>query len=153
MLAEQLVSVIFIGLLSVVVAAGLGAAMSAYANITRQTTADNLLARSVELVSDELVYSLSVEGEGSFPAFVSASTRETMQFYSPDDGETRQGIMIAGATTATTLVPSQSGLVPSLNNLVYDKDTNTWTFDVIVREDAQSSPLAQASLTVKRIGS
>lgn len=153
MLAEQLMSVIFIGLLCIVVSAGLGAALSAYGTITKQTTADNLLARAVESVSDEMAYARSVEDSGDFPAYVSASYHETMQFYDPEAGFSPNGIMLASDSASVTLVPSQNGLIPVLDSVVYDEAANMWTFDISVREGEGLPALSQASLTVKRIGS
>ena len=151
MLAEQLVSVIFLGLLCVVVAAGLGAALSAYGNITKQTRADALLSQAVELVSDELVYALSVEGGGSFPAFVSATQNETMQFYSPDSG-VMNGIMFAtDSGSSLALVPARDGLVPALEQLSYDESAGTWSF--LVQVKSGNDTLAEADMTVHRIGS
>lgn len=153
MLAEQLVSIILIGLLCIVISAGMGAAMSAYGSITRQTVADNLLARAVETVSDEMAYARSVEGGGEFPAYVSAGYRETVQFYDPDAGFSPNGIMLATSTASVTLVPSQDGLIPVLDSVIYDETANAWTFDVSIREGESLPPLAEASLSVKRIGS
>ena len=56
MIAEQLTSIVFIGLLCVAVGVGLQVAMNSYASITRQAQADALLQQAVEVVSDELTY-------------------------------------------------------------------------------------------------
>ena len=91
MLAEQLVSIIFIGLLCIVVTAGLGAAMSAYRSITEQTHADMLLADAVERVSDEFAYALSVEGDQAIEEgevlFVSATQHLEAALLSPEEEE------------------------------------------------------------------
>ena len=65
MIAEQLASIVFIGLLCVAVGVGLQVAMNSYASITRQAQADALLQQAVEVVSDELTYARDVEGEGT----------------------------------------------------------------------------------------
>ena len=65
MIAEQLTSIVFIGLLCVAVGVGLQVAMNSYASITRQAQADALLQQAVEVVSDELTYARDVEGEGT----------------------------------------------------------------------------------------
>lgn len=173
MLAEQLVSIIFIGLLSIVVAAGIGAAMSAYANITRQTTADNMLARAVESVSDELSFAQSVEGtsnveeqtDGVEVVFASASRSEPVSLV---NGIANRGIQLAANSGYLSLAPPQDGLVPRLTELVYYRVTTplsdasgtkipagSWTFRVqIVSEDASDTRIyAEAFLVVKRIGS
>lgn len=155
MLAEQLISIIFIGFLCVVVAAGLGAALSAYGSITQQANANNLLARSVELVSDELVYATSVEAipgsNVSFPAFVSYAQHETVQFYGPEDGVSVSGIAYGTETASRTLVPAQGSLVPVLAELTYNEPSGEWTFQVDVNES--NVTVASATMTVKRMGS
>ena len=65
MIAEQLASIVFIGLLCVAVGVGLQVAMNSYTSITRQAQADALLQQAVEVVSDELTYARDVEGEGT----------------------------------------------------------------------------------------
>ena len=62
MIAEQLASIVFIGLLCVAVGVGLQVAMNSYTSITRQAQADALLQQAVEVVSDELTYARDVEG-------------------------------------------------------------------------------------------
>ena len=47
MIAEQLTSIVFIGLLCVAVGVGLQVAMNSYASITRQAQADALLQQAV----------------------------------------------------------------------------------------------------------
>lgn len=150
MLAEQLVSIIFIGLLCIVVAAGLQAAMSAYASITTKTAADTLLSQAVERVSDELAYSLSVEEDGSFPAFVSSTVNETVQFYSPENGEFNDIRFATNSGRQETLIAAQGDLVPVLDRLTYSSSTNTWDFSIAIKSG--DVVVTEASMTVKRIG-
>ena len=49
MIAEQLASIVFIGLLCVAVGVGLQVAMNSYTSITRQAQADALLQQAVEV--------------------------------------------------------------------------------------------------------
>lgn len=162
MLAEQLVSIIFIGLLCIVVTAGLSAAMSAYSSITTQTKADALLAEAVEKVSDELVYSLEVlndEEVQHFPEFNSASLRERVGFNKEKDA---RGIWLNRNGPALLLVSAENNIVPILADLVYNGPTsedalaNSWTFTIEIRNIDGSKPgnttYAQATMTVKRIG-
>ncbi|MBC2888019.1 hypothetical protein H7313_01410 [Gordonibacter massiliensis] len=171
MLAEQLISIIFIGLLCVVVSVGLGAAMNAYANITRQTTADNMLARAMELVSDELSFARSIEGSEKVErqdddreiVFVSASRLEPVSIV---NGDFNRGIQLASNSGYLSLAPPQDGLVPRLVELAYFREiavledstkvpADSWTFRVEIKsEDASDTRVyAEAFLIVKRIGS
>ena len=92
MIAEQLTSIVFIGLLCVAVGVGLQVAMNSYASITRQAQADALLQQAVEVVSDELTYARDVEGEGTQapdnPLYFTSPTRhETSVLQSSETGE------------------------------------------------------------------
>lgn len=144
MLAEQLVSIIFIGLLCIAVAAGLGAAMSSYAKITLQTQADAMLSQAVEVVSNELVYALGVEG-GSLK-FTSATLHEDGVALASNDA----GIWLK-ASSDSCLVPVENGLTPTLDNLEYNASTRTWTFRITINSGGKT--LAGTTMTVKRVGS
>ncbi|WP_302392174.1 hypothetical protein [Eggerthella sinensis] len=144
MLAEQLVSIIFIGLLCIAVAAGLGAAMSSYAKITLQTQADAMLSQAVEVVSNELVYSLGVE-DGS-TKFTSATRHEQANLEA--DG---QGVWLNADGARECLVPVENGLTPTLDNLEYNASARTWTFHIAINSGGKT--LAGTTMTVKRIGS
>lgn len=149
MLAEQLVSIIFIGLLCIAVAAGLGAAMSSYAKITLQTQADAMLSEAVEQVSDELVYALdvAVSEDGSLK-FTSATLHEDDVTLVSDAANT--GIWLKGSSDSC-LAPVQDGLTPTLDGLVYNASDRTWTFHIAI--DSGGKTLAETTMTVKRIGS
>ena len=164
MLAEQLVSIIFIGLLCVVVAAGLGAALSAYGNITAQANADNLLLRSVQVISDQLAFSQEPDGT----TFVSSSenVRGSLQNAQAGAGiefsysyKVKEPGKEEERTASTLLVPSKTngnGTVefsvsfPGDGAPKYDRATNTWTYTVNV-EDASKKQLAIQNITVKRV--
>lgn len=150
MIAEQLISIIFIGLLCVAVAAGLGAAMSSYSRITLQTQADALLSQAVEQVSDELVYALEVEGDGvqsdGNPLYFTSATRhETVVLQTREDG------IWLNCSAAARLASTKDGLTPQLASLSYDAAAGTWSFRITVQSG--SSTLADTTMTVKRIGS
>lgn len=145
MLAEQLVSIIFIGLLCIAVAVGLGAAMSSYAKITLQTQADAMLSQAVEVVSNELVYSLGVEGGST--KFTSATLHEQATLVS---GKENPGIWLK-ASSDSCLVPVENGLTPTLDNLEYNASTRTWTFHIAINSGGKT--LADTTMTVKGIGS
>ena len=150
MLAEQLVSIIFIGLLCIAVAAGLQAAMSSYAKITRQTQADAMLSNAVEAVSDELVYALDVESGGAQsdqnPLYFTSATRHETAAVQTNE----RGIWLNAAGERALLAASEGDMTPSLVSLAYDADGKTWTFKIAV--DTDSSTLAETTMTVKRIG-
>lgn len=162
MLAEQLVSIVFIGLLCVMVAAGLTAAMSAYASITAQTKADALLAQAVERVSDEMAFALSVESGDApkkDPLFVSGSRNELGMLASDSRGIWFQ----ADSANHVLLVPAQDGFVPSLKDVVYYRiassegavPADTWTYRIEVTSPS-GEVLAQTAsdepMRVRRIG-
>lgn len=160
MLGEQLVSVIFIGLLCIVVAAGMGAAMSAYADITRQTQADMMLSQVVEVVSDELTYAqddgeagtLGAAPDGNSATFISPTLHAKADMLVDGSGivlrEKSKGVV-------TVLVAAADGMRPSVS-FALDADKKTWTISVmIVPENATGTvTLAQVQdLKVQRIGS
>lgn len=150
MIAEQLISIIFIGLLCIAVAAGLGAAMSSYSRITAQTQADALLSQAVEQVSDELVYALEVEADGvqteDNPLYFTSATRhETAVLQTREDG------IWLNCSAAARLAPTKDGLTPQLSELSYDADADTWSFRIAIQSGG--STLADTAMTVKRIGS
>lgn len=142
MLAEQLVSVIFIGFLCVVVAAGLGAALSAYGSITTSSNASMVLSQAVQEVSDELSFSLSASPDGSF---VSETTRAPATMDS--DGS---GIVMKSTTGTTVLIPSKNGLTPGFSSVPsYDASSNTWTFAITVKNG--DAIVAEQAMTVGRV--
>lgn len=142
MIGEQLISIIFIGLLCIAVTAGLQAAMNSYSKITQQTQADAMLLNAVEVVSDELVYALEVFPDSSF---VSATRHEKATLTSD-----AQGVLLDSAGAKEYLAVAESGLTPKLESLSYASD-GTWSFKISV--NSGTSALAETTMTVKRIGS
>lgn len=150
MIGEQLISIIFIGLLCIAVAAGLHAAMNSYSKITLQTQADAMLLNAVEVVSDELVYALEVEGSGDMSDenplyFTSATRHETAALQTREDG------IWLNCSVQALLAPAKDGLVPKLASLSYGTLAGTWTFHIAVNSGDRT--LAETTMTVKRIGS
>lgn len=142
MIGEQLISIIFIGLLCIAVTAGLQAAMNSYSKITQQTQADAMLLNAVEVVSDELVYALEVFPDSSF---VSATRHEKATLTSD-----AQGVLLDSAGAKEYLAVAENGLTPKLESLSYASD-GTWSFKISV--NSGTSALAETTMTVKRIGS
>lgn len=150
MIAEQLISIVFIWLLCIAVAAGLQAAMSSYGRITLQTQADAMLSQAVETVSDELAYALEVEADGVQTAgnplyFTSATRHETAVLQTREDG------IWLNCSAAARLAPAKDGLTPQLESLAYDEAAGAWTFHITVASG--DTVRAETTMTVKRIGS
>lgn len=129
LLAEQLVSIVFIGLLCVAVAAGLTAALSAYQAITKQTDAQQMLARAVDEVNGELAYARSSDGA----QFVSSTTNTVVQMVSTDGGIALQ--RVGSSSNPEVLVAAAKGLLPAFESgPTYDSDTNAWSYTLVVRD-------------------
>lgn len=129
LLAEQLVSIVFIGLLCVAVAAGLTAALSAYQAITKQTDAQQMLARAVDEVNGELAYARSSDGA----QFVSSTTNTVVQMVSTDEGIALQ--RVGSSSNPEVLVGTAKGLSPAFESgPTYDSDTNAWSYTLVVRD-------------------
>lgn len=145
MLAEKLASIVFIGLLCLVVAAGLGAALSAYGGITASSNANMLLARTVQEVNDELAFSLEADASGSF---VSATTRASATLGSDADGIVMTPT--ENPNSAAVLVAATNGLTPEFSATPsYNESTNAWTYSVVIKNG--SSVMARQTMTVGRV--
>ncbi len=135
MLAEQLVSIVFIGLLCIAVAAGLGAAISAYGAVTTASNANMLLSETVQQVSDELAFSVSAE-DGT-ASFVSAATRTSVTMESGTEGIVLAPSGSSGAGAPVVLVAVANGLTPSFDaSPTYRAATNDWTYTVVVKDES-----------------
>ena len=153
MIAEQLASIVFIGLLCVAVGVGLQVAMNSYTSITRQAQADALLQQAVELT-----YARDVEGEGTQapdnPLYFTSPTRhEPAVLQSRDAGEDgiEDGIWLNAAGEQSQIVPARDGLAPKLAELSYNADNETWSFRITIASGEDVA--AETAMTVKRIGS
>ena len=158
MIAEQLASIVFIGLLCVAVGVGLQVAMNSYTSITRQAQADALLQQAVEVVSDELTYARDVENSGAQtdgnPLYFTSPTRhEPAVLQSRDAGEDgiEDGIWLNAAGEQSQIVPARDGLAPKLAELSYNADNETWSFRITIASGEDVA--AETAMTVKRIGS
>ena len=155
MIAEQLASIVFIGLLCVAVGVGLQVAMNSYTSITRQAQADALLQQAVEVVSDELTYARDVEGEGTQapdnPLYFTSPTRHEPAVLQSRDAGIEDGIWLNAAGEQSQIVPARDGLAPKLAELSYNADNETWSFRITIASGEDVA--AEAAMTVKRIGS
>lgn len=168
MLAEQLVSVIFIGLLCILVAAGLSAAMSAYGSITTQTRANNLLSNTIQIVSDQLVFSQDPDSATSQYTSGSEHVRGTLQnanngielsyTYDVVDENGNKGTK-TGTTQLVSPKQESQGSAPILSvgfvsgkEPQYNANSNTWTYSVQVSQSGSGTVLVtQNDITVSRV--
>ncbi|MEG1493272.1 MAG: hypothetical protein RR218_03550 [Gordonibacter sp.] len=164
MLAEQLVSIIFIGLLCLAISAGLAAAMTVFANVTKVTESQALLNRSVQEISDELAFSTgAVEGT----SFVSKSVNARVWLVpaANNAGIAFQGDGILSGNPKdknqqVLLVPSSGGLVPVVEGLRFEKDPGNaedkgrWFFTIrILQGSSTASEVATSGeMTIARVG-
>jgi hypothetical protein len=150
-LAEQLMSVLFIGFLSIAVSVGIGAALAAYGAATDAANANQLLSRSVQEINNELAYSLTAEDQGS--RFVSPSTRTPVEFGNDatDNGITLSGIDLGGSDVDSVLfVPKADDLVPYFSELPrYTVLTNTWSYTLQITK--KGVVLKEQEMTVVRV--
>lgn len=131
-LAEQLISVIFIGLLCVVISAGIGAALAAHGSVSEVAGANQLLSRTMEEVSDELAFSRSANEDGTFE---SATTRSVVSLTSDTEG-----IKLSEVSTGTSylIVPGADGLIPTFSQTPsYNKESNTWSYAIIIKKGTE----------------
>lgn len=143
-LAEQLVSILFIGLLCVAVAAGIGAAMTSYVHITQQTDAQQILMRAIDEIDGELVYARDVAGE----SFVSPTTHTEVVLTADERGIV---LVAADGDASTVLVGGSDGLVPGFEEgPTYDVTTNSWSYRVVI-DDLRGDEVMAQDMMVKRM--
>ena len=153
-LAEQLLSALLIGLLSIAVAAGLGVATRVYGAVSLEAGANQLMMRAVQEVNDELAYSVSVSSDGQ--NYMSAMTRTIVHL---ENSNTNQGISMTGVGLGGSLTGDEKSvvLVPrsaELNILfgimpIYNKSSNAWTYTISVSKD-DGTVLEEQSMKVTR---
>lgn len=163
-LAEQLISILFLGLLCVVIGVGLNAALQAYRVANESTRANELLARAVEEVSDELAFARSVDVAGSDPVYVSSVTKTPVQLGNDPSG---RGIVLIPAhigaaesdsQEAYVLVASAHGLVVEISEVAFidnqgDNDKqSTWNYRIEVKRDGDRDIVAETRMAVAWIG-
>lgn len=145
-LAELLISMVFIGLLCLVIAAGIGAALAAYGNITTQSNANQLLSRSMQEISDELMYATKVESDNSF---VSANTNTRVKFENSSEGILLQGEGVGGSgIDSVLLIPAVDNLVATIDQPVYDPKTNCWIYAVTIQNSVSGDRITDQTMTV-----
>ena len=161
-LAEQLISIVFLGLLCVVIAVGLNTAFQSYRLANESTRANELLTRAVEEVGDELAFASSVEVTGAGPTFVSPTTKQPVAIGNDADGS---GIVLvsqnAGDDSAfdpVLLVASSHGLTVEVFDVAFNDDKtdigkkNTWDFRIDIKQQGRDTVIASTAMTVAWIG-
>lgn len=153
-LAEQLLSALLIGLLSIAVATGLGVATRVYGAVSLEAGANQLMMRAVQEINDELAYAVLVSSDGR--NYLSATTRTIVHLEnsSNNQGISMTGVGLGGSLTADeksiVLIPRSAELnirfdiVPS-----YSKSSNAWTYTISVSKD-DGAVLEQESMKVTR---
>lgn len=158
-LAELLVSVVFIGLLCIVISVGLGAALSAYGTVTQESNTHQLMARTTQEINDELAFSLSIDADNKTYESPSSRTLVTLVNSTDNNGIAIRGLGIGGvaldAEGEAVLVPGVDGLVPRFAEgkaPTYNKSNNTWSYTIeIVNTNADSDVVVETRvMTVAR---
>lgn len=166
--AEQLIAIVFLGLLVVAIGVGLNVAFNSYRLANESTRANELLTRAVEEVSDELAFSpidkVEIENESgveSYDYYLMSSTLKVPANLGNDpDGK---GIVLvpreAGAqANPALLVASSHGLTVEIFNVVFteakadNNNQNTWSFRIEVKQQGSSDVIASTTMTVAWIG-
>lgn len=165
MLMEQLVSIVFIGLLCLAITVGMGAALSAYANMTQRTEAQALLNQAVQKVSDELAYSEGPFTEGA-TNYVSSTVHLSVSLANLTNASgTVEGIGMFGTGIASDpaspsarldqvlFIPGIGGLVPEFVKApVFNLSNNTWSFQVRIMQGDEEL-IRSEPMVVARVGS
>ncbi len=153
MLGEQLLSIIFIGLLCIAVTAGLSAAMTAFGNISRSTESQALLNRAVQQVSDELAFSRG----GTGLAFESESVHALVELKNVSGGIAFKGKGIKtgepndGEQEVLFIPGTSDGLVPEVTYRRDENNNDLWKYTVRVKSNENVVAETQ-EMTVARVG-
>lgn len=180
-LAEQVISIVFLGLLCVVIGAGLTAAFQSYRMANESTRAHELLTRAVAEVSDDLAFAHSIEGTGADCAYVSPTTNTLVRL---GNDETGKGIVLVTATPKSepaagvpgtdtkvdssgssggVVTPAEVLFIPSSESLevvisavecINDQNSNTlqWSYRIDILRTADGAVLAGTDMVVAWIG-
>lgn len=144
-LAEQLISIIFIGLLCVLISTGIGAAMAIHGNVSQEAEANQLLTRTMQEVSDELTYSVSVQSDNQ--TFESSTTLTPVKFINTSDGIALQEVGTGAATHL--IIPGANSLVPQFETLPsYRSSDNTWVYNIVIKKGDET--LASQDMVIAR---
>ena len=155
--AEQMASILFIGLLCVIISVGLAAAFQSYRLAQETTRSHELLARAISEVNDELAFAHSIEGSGADCAYVSPTTHTLVRLKNSANGT---GIVFAEAAqspaTETLFIPSLKDLSLAITQVEYNDDAITndyhWSYRIEVLRASDKTVLAGTDMTVAWIG-
>ncbi|MEG0619777.1 MAG: hypothetical protein RR477_01455, partial [Raoultibacter sp.] len=173
MLGEQLISIVFLGMLCLVVAAGTGAAMSNYTAITQAATCQAVTDDAIARINAELQFAQDPVWDDSLQEwhFTSANrgaVRMRTEYDYLETG-TPQGIVLqekmpVGHDKTIETLAARSGLHVPLGGSIqpllagsiqYDPATKLWTYQLVVLkcEPGQWGPAVQTTdVSCLRIG-
>ncbi|MEG0682303.1 MAG: hypothetical protein RR434_02135 [Raoultibacter sp.] len=167
MLGEQLISIVFLGMLCLVVAAGTGAAMSNYTAITQAATCQAVTDDAIARINAELQFAQDPVWDASLQEWhFTSANRGAVRMrtdYDPMGSGAPQGIVLqekmpAGQDKTIETLAARSGLhVPLLKGggIHYDPATKLWSYQLVVLkcEPGQWGPAVQTTdVSCLRIG-
>ncbi|MEF9925630.1 MAG: hypothetical protein RR757_03745 [Raoultibacter sp.] len=167
MLGEQLISIVFLGMLCLVVAAGTGAAMSNYTAITQAATCQAVTDDAIARINAELQFAQDPVWDDSLQEWhFTSANRGAVRMrtdYDPMGSGAPQGIVLqekmpAGQDKTIETLAARSGLyVPLLKGggIHYDPATKLWSYQLVVLkcEPGQWGPAVQTTdVSCLRIG-
>lgn len=163
-LAETLLAVLILLLVSVIVANGIPAASKAYEKTVLAANAQSLMSTTVAALRDELGTAWKVSVAGNEVTYYSADTgnRSVLKKGSNDAIIITEYISTDGLNTQTTSVGNERELTPSATltqDLTITYDTVTYTYDVtndygiVVFSDLQVTPKGKTEPIIAQMGS
>ncbi|MEG0324726.1 MAG: hypothetical protein RR547_09850 [Raoultibacter sp.] len=180
-LAEQVISIVFIGLLCVVIGVGLTAAFQSYRTAQETTRAHELLTRAVSEVSDDLAFARAIDGTGVDCAYISPTTNTLVRLGNDVKGsgivlmdaasksDSTTGLLNGATTGGSTdfsgdavssnevlFVPSSQGLTVAISDVECNSDqkSNTlqWSYRIEILRATDGVVLADTDMVVAWIG-
>lgn len=168
-IAEQLVTVIIVGFVTIAVVAGIGVAMNAFNDIRNVTDANAVLSNTTTAVTDELRFATGVEQQETadgHDVWAYDSTVRGYRLYLADsvdgitlnaiDAPSEAGGSTSFTTTGSSALPiAQTGTASGvsylshLDSLSYDDATHTWTCSLSVTDGTRT--VRSGSFTVQAV--
>jgi type II secretory pathway pseudopilin PulG len=176
-IAEQLITIAIMGLVTLAIAVGIGIASRSYEQIKLSSDATALLTEAVAAVSDELRFGYDIEAisVNSSTVYAFESTVRGFRLYLGDSSTEGVGVYAVNATDTdgtradfdtgvdtSALIPlidtdtsssgsSGSKFIAHLDELSYDTTTRTWTVDIRVVDETGDTTLDSGEFTVKTV--
>jgi|GEM_PF-5818788 len=167
-IAEQLVTLIIVGLVTMAVAVGVSIAVNAFRDIRNVTDSNAALSDTVTTITDELRFATGVQAQtiGGATVYSYDSTVRDYRMYLADStsgitvnsiNRTEEVGTTAAGTASTALLPiantgttsSDAKYIAHLKSLSYNSATQTWTVDVYVTNGTRT--LDSGTFTVKAV--